>query len=220
MSIITRTLPAAPGSYATAAEVRNTTGLSSTNDISDADLNEVILTATLVFAGQVSARVDGALPTVMDTARTVFQLPTGLVADLNADGTVDASDINVRFFKTDTDGQTLTSSTGAVTVQDATLGVIKTATALPPDYTAVVDYAHYLRPLDMNRAKRAVRYLAAHLAWTRVKSPGRITRADLAGMGASDPDDGGRDTFIYKARSRWLRLYRDEVALLVGTPVL
>lgn len=219
MSIINRTLPAAPGSYATAAEVRTMTGLSSTSDISDGDLNELILTATLVAIGHLTVRIEGAVPEVMDTARKVFQLPTGLVADLNGDATVDSNDVVVRFYKVDTDGQTLTAATGTVTIQDALLGVITTQNALPTDYEVVVDYARYVRPLELVRAKRAIRYLAAHLAWTRVKSPGRITKADLTGIGAADPSDGARDSFIFKARSRWLQLYKMELSALVGQPV-
>jgi hypothetical protein len=220
MSIISRTLPAAPGSYATAAEVRIMSGLSATNDVSDSDLNEFILTATLIFTGHVVIRVDGAIPAIRDTARKVFQLPTGLIADQNCDATVGTDDVIVRFYKVDVDGQILVSATGAVTIQDALLGVVMTANALPTDYSVTVDYAHYARPLELVRAKRAVRYLAAHLVWTRVKAPGRITRADITGIGRSDPDDAGRDTFIFKARSRWLDLYRKEVAGIVGRPVV
>lgn len=219
MSIINRTLPAAPGGYATAAEVRQVSGLSSTNDISDADLNEIILSASLVFIGHVTVRVEGAVPEVVDPAAKVFQLPTGLIADLSGDATVDTNDISVRFYKADTNGETLTSATGTVTVQDALLGVVKTANALPADYSVAVDYARYVRPLDLARAKRAVRYLAAHLAWLRVKTPGKITRADLAGVGRSDPDDGSRESAIFKHRTRYLDHYRAEVAGLNGSPV-
>jgi len=220
MSIITRTLPAAPGSYATAAEVRAMCGLSATTDISDVDLNEVILTATLIFTGHITVRIDGAVPAVKDTGRTVFQLPTGLIADLTADADVDADDVVVRFYKVDTDGQMLSADPGTVTVQSALFGVLTTQNALPTDYNPVVDYARYTRPLDLAKAKRAVRYLAAHVAWLRVKAPGRLTRADLTGIGASDPDDGGRSAFIFRARSRWLDLYKREVAAIVGEPIL
>ena len=221
MSIITRTLPAAPGSYATAAEVRTMSGLSALNDVSDADLNEIILTATLIFTGHVTVRVQGAVPDVVDPAFKVFQLPTGLVADVNADATVDANDITVRFYKTDVDGQILSAATGTVTVQDPLFGVIKTANALPTDYSVVIDYARYTRPLELVRAKRAVRYLAAHVAWLRVKAPGRITRADLDGIGAADTTDYGHggSVFILKHRSRWLDLYQREVQSIVGSPM-
>lgn len=224
MSILTRTLPTAPGSYATAAEVRTVTGLSSVNDINDSDLNDDILTATLLFIGHVTIRVDGAMPTVMDAGRTVFQLPHGLVADINADAAVDSNDVTVRFYKQDTDGQILTADPGTVTVQNALLGVIKTQNALPTDYSVAVDYARYTRPLELNRAKRAVRYLAGHIAWLRVKMPGRITRADLAGIGAADPGErtsnSGEATFIFRHRSRWLDIYLREVNSIVGQPVV
>jgi peptidoglycan hydrolase-like protein with peptidoglycan-binding domain len=220
MSIVNRTLATAPGGYATAAEVRALSGLSATTDISDADLNVLILKATLVAIGALTTRIDGALPTVMDAARTVFQLPTGLVADVNGDATVDTNDITVRFYKTDTDGQTLTSATGVVTVQDAMLGVIKTASALPADYSVTVDYARYTRPLELVRAKDAVRYLAAHMAFTRVKGPGKTTLADISGVGRSDPDDGSQEQFIFKQRSRWLSLYKSEIASINATPIL
>lgn len=220
MSIVNRTLPSAPGAYATAAEVRAMSGLSSTSDISDADLNELILTATLMFIGHVTVRIEGAVPDVVDPAAKVFQLPTGLVADLNGDATVDANDITVRFYKTDTDGQILTSATGTVTIQDALLGVVKTLNALPTDYSVTIDYARYTRPLELTRAKRAVRYLAAHLARIRVKSPGRITRADLAGTGSSDPSDGSFESMVFRHRSVWLDQYKRELSSLLAQPVL
>jgi hypothetical protein len=219
MSIVNRSIAAAPGSYATAAEVRAMSGLNATYDISDADLNEVILTATLIFCGHVTVRLDGAVPEVMDTARKVFQLPTGLIADQSGDATVDANDLTVRFYKVDTDGQILTSATGTVTVQDSTLGVIKTANALPEDYYVAVDYAYYIRPLELARAKRAVRYLAAHIAHIRVKTPGRITMADIQG---GLQGDGGGQTLgeaTMAVRTRWIDLYRREVAAIVGMPV-
>lgn len=219
MSIINRTLPAAPGSYATAAEVRATTGLNATTDISDGDLNDIILTATLLFIGHVTIRVDGDIPAVTDTDRKVFQLSHGLVADQNANAAVDADDIVVRFFKTDTDGQTLESATGVVTIQDAKLGVIKTANACPSDYEVAVDYARYTRPLELARAKRAVLYLAGHIAWLRVKGPGKTTLADIGGIGRTDADDGSQQQFIFRHRSRWLDLYKHEVAGIAATPI-
>lgn len=219
MSIISRTLPAAPGSYATAAEVRQMSGLSSTNDISDADLNEIILSATLVFIGRVTVRIEGAIPDVMDTARTVFHLPTGLIADLTGDAAVTTNDLIVRFYKQNDDGTISTSATGTVTVNDALLGVFTTANPLPEEYEVAVDYARYTRPLDLNRAKRAVRYLAAHMAWLRVKAPGRITRADLTGIGRSDADDGSREQAVFRHRSRYLDHYKAELASIVGNNV-
>lgn len=218
MSIVTRTLASAPGSYATAAEIRASSGLSSIVDISDADLNDVILRATLIFIGHITVRIDGAVPTVMDADRKVFQLPTGLVADLTADAAVDANDIVVRFYKQDTDGQILSSATGTVTVQDALFGVIKTQNALPQDYEAVVDYARYTRPLDLARAKLAVRYLATHLAITRLRAPGRVTRADVGR--ATAPPSNGADDAALAIRTRWIDLYRREVAAINAEPIV
>lgn len=217
-SIVSRTLPAAPGSYATAAQVRVLAGLSSTNDISDADLNELILDATLRLVRDITLRVQGAELEVKDTARKVFQLPTGLVADQNCDASVTADDVVVRFWKQDTDGQILTSATGAVTVQDSLLGIVSTVNALPVDYTATIDYAHYIRPLELNDAKRAVKFLAAHFAYLRVKAPGRITRADLTAIGAADGE--GRDGNMFKQRTKWGDVYRRQVATITGRPVV
>jgi len=216
MSIITRSLGSG---YATAAEVRAVSGLSSTTDISDADLNALIVSATLQFTRDVSVRKQGAQLAVLDTARTVFQLPAGLVADVNADGDVDGDDVTLRFLKREDDGTIATSDPGEITVQDAFYGVITTENALPEEYTAVADYSHYLRPLEYEDAKRAVRYLASHLAYLRVKGPGKLTRADLSGIGRSDADDGGRESAIYKHRSRWLDMYRHLVAAIVSRPV-
>jgi hypothetical protein len=196
MSIITRTLG---NGYATAAEVRAVSGLSSTTDISDADLNALIVSATLHFIRQVTVRKQGAKLAILDSDRKVFQLPAGLVADTDADGDVDGADLSLRFVKRDGDGKIATTATGAVTVQDAFYGVITTANPIPEDYTAVADYSHYLRPLEYEDAKRAVRY--------------------LTGIGRSDADDGGREAAVFKHRTRWLDMYRHLVAAIVSRPV-
>lgn len=208
MSIVTRTLPSAPGSYASAAEVRLVSGLSSTNDISDADLNDIILNATLTMIGHIAVRVDDEAAT-LSADRNVLQLKHGLLADLTGDASVTSNDVVVRFWKENTDGTIATSATGSVTINDATLGVLSTANACPDGYEASVSYAYYTRPLDLNRAKRAVRYLAAHMAYVRVRAPGRISRADLSKVGSEGDSWRSHST-------RFLVLYRGEVAAITG----
>lgn len=218
-SIVNPTLPAAPGSYATAATVRDLSGLSATTDVSNSELNELILNATLRFIGDVTAEVNGAIAEP-DSTRTTFTLPHGLIADVTADAVVDSDDLTVRFVKIGSDGQILTASTGAVTVQDAKRGVFTTATAMPADYDCEVDYAHYFRPLMLPRAKDAVAYMSAHLAFIRMKSPGKLTRADLTGLGRTEPTEQNRADVWFQTRSRWLDLYRREVQRIVGTPIM
>lgn len=217
-SIVSRTLPPAPGAYATAAEVRAMSGLSDSYDISDPDLEEVILHSTLKMIDDITVRMDGVEVMVLDDQGSTFQLPVGLIADVDANAKVEPADMTVRFYATDDDGTILTSDPGLVTIQSAKFGIFQTQFTLPEGYQCVVDYAHYHRPLDLERAKRAVRFLASHIAIQRVKAPGRITRADLNGVARVDEDD--KREWLTLHRSKFLRHYWSEARKLTGVGFL
>lgn len=214
MTLITRTLGAG---YCSKAEVRRLSGVP-VNDIGDTDLDDIIQKASVIFTGHVATRVESQ-PLVVMANRTTFSLGVPYVADLNVDSTVDASDITVRFTRTNpTTGLAEEMSPGVVTLTSPRYGTLSTTVALPDGWEAVADFGYYSRPLDLSKAKTAVAYLAAHLAALRMKAPGRITRADT--LGAGDSRERGALNAVLETRTKFLALYERELAALRGAAVL
>lgn len=213
MTLITRTLGAG---YGTKAEVRRISGVP-VADVSDNDLDDIIVKASIALTDIIATRVESQ-PLYPTASRTSFSMGVPYVADLNVDSLVNASDVNVRFVRTNpTTGLAEEMSPGVVTLTSARYGTLSTTVALPEGWEAVADFGYYSRPLDLTRAALAVNYLAAHMAVLRMKAPGRITRADT--LGAGDSGEKGALGALAAMRTKYLALFEREVAAMRGQAV-
>lgn len=208
LSIIDRVL--GPG-YGDVATVRRISGIPP-SDVTDAEMEDFIQAASVILTDKLATRVDGGRLVSYAPTPTTFRIPHRYVADLNVDGVADASDIAVRFEYVDpATGAVTTSPTGTVTLSNTGDGILTTENPLPQTHRAVADYGFYSRPFDLSRARRAVAYLAAHLATLKMKAPGRITRADTQGSA-----DTSRAITYAEMRTKYLTLFEAVLAEMGG----
>lgn len=200
--------------YTTATKVRSTYGFSQTTDISDADLNSLIVYASRQLHRDISTRFwNVRLVGSIDGATTTYATPHGYLADRNLDSVVNAQDVTVYGVKRNTDG-TLTRTTLTVSAVDAFGGKLTLSSA--PTTSAYdwleADYESYGVPVYSDMLEAAANALSAHLVYLRARDPAKVTLAQLKG-GSLGPES--LDAAVaFSTGSRFLHEYRAIVSLI------
>ena len=160
--------------YASTADVRTISNLS-TSDISDANLNSLITYA----AYEINSDIGVTLYTKLgdsnyfigdyDGSNKTFALKKSPLGDLNNDGTVDTSDIEVWYKANTADTYTkMTSGTATIaSIDDHEMGkfTFTTSPSLSNDY--IVKYMWFPIPFNHPLLKRATAELTAYLAFMK-----------------------------------------------------
>lgn len=196
--------------YTTAAKARVYAGLSQTTDVSDSDLNAFIVQASRTLHSDIAIRHFNARCTgTIDGSNTVFILPHPYIADRDLDSTIDTTDLVVRTGTRDATTDAITRAVVSVSSVDETRGAVTLAAAPATTVDFVeVDYDRYLQPVYLDQLEEATNALVAHLVYERMKSPDKVTLAQLRGQGAeSGPRGGTRNA----PSSKWLARYQELV---------
>lgn len=158
--------------YCEVADIRAITNLS-TSDISDSEINNLISYATYQINAEIGATLyvrlndsNYVINTVDGTNKT-FILKYSPIGDLNNDGTVDASDIEV-WRKSVAENTWTKLSSPIASIDDHEMGKFTFAEAPNPSYDYVLKYVWFPIPFNHNLIKKACAELTAYLCFLKM----------------------------------------------------
>lgn len=197
----------------TAADVRTLTGYDQPKDITDPQLEALILKAQALVTEDLATRFHNVqLTGALDGTNARFELPAALASRVLLDPAFAASEattLQIQLRQIPVGNAPATYAAATVSSVDALHGqVLLSAAPDPAVYDAVLFTGFLLaRPVSIDRFKVVVELLAAHLADQRIRGPGNV----VLGNAAVQQKDGEAP------RRSWKSLYNDELQKLKAT---
>ena len=194
-------------------EVKQISGIVDENSISDKDFSQLLWHAYQIalkeaFIKHYDEEPKGNPDTGvwLDGSNKTFQVRHPPIADVNGDGTVDGDDLVGIYVDEDYNVHTLVCD-----VVNAREGIItleqSDGSAIPNTAKKVrVDYYQQPDRWDEDIFRKAVIYLASHLAQMRLKEPSKITIADLT----------SNRTLLEERQTEFLDMYKRLMRRLSG----
>ena len=194
-------------------EVKQVSGIVDENSISDRDFSQLLWHAYQIalkeaFIKHYDEEPKGNPDTGvwLDGSNKTFQVRHPPIADVNGDGTVDGDDLVGIYVDEDYNVHTLVCD-----VVNAREGIItleqSDGSAIPNTAKKVrVDYYQQPDRWDEDIFRKAVIYLASHLAQMRLKEPSKITIADLT----------SNRTLLEERQTEFLDMYKRLMRRLSG----
>ena len=194
-------------------EVKQISGIVDENSISDKDFSQLLWHAYQIalkeaFIKHYDEEPKGNPDTGvwLDGSNKTFQVRHPPIADVNGDGTVDGDDLVGIYVDEDYNVHTLVCD-----VVNAREGIItleqSNGSAIPNTAKKVrVDYYQQPDRWDDDIFRKAVIYLASHLAQMRLKEPSKITIADLT----------SNRTLLEERQTEFLDMYKRLMRRLSG----
>ena len=195
------------------SEVKQVSGIVDENSISDKDFSQLLWHAYQIalkeaFIKHYDEEPKGNPDTGvwLDGSNKTFQVRHPPIADVNGDGTVDGDDLVGIYVDEDYNVHTLVCD-----VVNAREGIItleqSDGSAIPNTAKKVrVDYYQQPDRWDEDIFRKAVIYLASHLAQMRLKEPSKITIADLT----------SNRTLLEERQTEFLDMYKRLMRRLSG----
>jgi len=158
-------------SYCSTADIRAITNLTTT-DISDSDLNSLISYATYQINADIGATMyvklgDGDYFTGdFDGTTTTFALKFCPIGDMDNDGSVGTTDVNL-WYKLNTEDYYTKASGSISTIDDHEMGKFTFITAPLTTSDYIIKYVWFPIPYNSNLIKKACAELTAYLAFLR-----------------------------------------------------